>query len=101
MNPFEIATNDIFSCPDFLDTAVLNGKSYAVIASEISVNEKVSLYGVDEGISFFLRVRVADLPTVRRDDEIFFKGVRYRVDSFALDSTGLVWRIHLKSTSSR
>ena len=101
MTPFEIATEDIFANPDFVESATVGGTVVPVIASEISGDPTLSQFGLNEGISFFLRIRKSDLASPQKNDLVTFNGVEYRVDSFALDSSGLVWRVNLKSKSSR
>lgn len=102
MNPFEIATNDIFENPDFIETAMFGSSSVPVIASERTDAAKLTEFGLDEGVSFFLRARRADLAAdPKRNDLVTFNGVEYRVDQAALDSSALVWKIYLKSKSSR
>lgn len=101
MNPFEIATRDIFDNPDFLDEAKIGGATVPVIPSGISEAPVVTEFGVDEGVSFFLRVRRSDLAEPRRNDLVLFHGVEYRVASCSIDASGLVWKIDLKSRSSR
>lgn len=103
MTPFEIMTDDIFGNPDFTDTAAFGQQTgVTVIASEISDDARLTEFGLDDGVSFFLRVRRADLNAEpRKNDLVTFKGVEYRIASFSLDSSGLVYRIDLKSKSSR
>ena len=102
MNPFEIATEDIFSNPDFLDTAIIAGNEVPVIASEITADEKLTEFGLDDGVNFFLRVDrrlLVDPP--KKNMLLSFKGTDYRVAKVTLDSAGLVWKIELLSKSSR
>ena len=102
MNPFETATNDIFLNPDFAETALIGSSTVTVLASEVSADPQLSEFGLDEGVSFFLRVRSVDLAAPpKKNDLITFNGVEYRVASVVLDSSALVYRINLKSKSSR
>ena len=101
MNPFEIATLDIFGNADFLDEATVAGATVPVIASEIAEAPALTEFGLDEGVSFFLRVQKASLAEPRKNDLVVFHGVEYRIARATLDSSGLVWRIDLKSKSSR
>ena len=103
MTPFEVMTDDIFGNPDFTETAAFGQQTgVTVIASEISADSRVDEFGLDEGIDFFLRVRKADLNTEpKKNDLVTFNGIEYRIAAFTLDSSGLVYRIDLKSKSSR
>ena len=102
MTPFEIATNDIFTNADFAEEALFGENRVVVIASELSQDAVLSEFGLDEGASFFLRARAADLNKApAKNDLVTFHGVEYRVSSVVLDSSGLVYRINLKSKSSR
>ena len=102
MNPFETATDDIFQNPDFAETAQFGNSSVTVLASEIQADPQLSEFGLDDGVSFFLRVRAADLAAApKKNDLITFHGVEYRVASVVLDSSALVYRINLRSKSSR
>lgn len=102
MNPFETATNDIFLNPDFAETALIGSSTVTVLASDISADPQLSEFGLDDGVSFFLRVRAVDLAAPpKKNDLITFNGVEYRVASVVLDSSALVYRINLKSKSSR
>lgn len=103
MTPFDIATDDIFGNPDFTETATFGEQTnVTVIASEISADAQLDEFGLDEGVSFFLRVRKSDLTAApKKNDLVTFNGIQYRISSFTLDSSGLVYRINLKSKSSR
>ena len=101
--PFEIATEDIFRNPDFAEKAAFGEQSnVTVIASEMSEDARLTEFGLDEGVDFFLRVRKADLAKApAKNDLITFNGVQYRVSSLTLDSSGIVYKVYLKSKSSR
>lgn len=101
MNPFEVATEDIFANTDFVETATVGSSTVTVLASEITDAAKITEFGLDEGVSFYLRVRVSELATPQRNDLITFHGVEYRIDQAVLDSAGLTWKITLKSKSTR
>ena len=103
MTPFEIAMEDIFENPDFIESATFGEQTnVTVIASEISEDARLDEFGMNEGVSFFLRVRKADLTKQpAKNDLVTFNGIQYRISSFTLDSAGLVYRIYLKSKSSR
>lgn len=102
MNPFEIATEDIFDNPDFLELAVIAGQEVPVIVSELTEDAKLTEFGMDDGVGFFLRVKRQLLPDpLKKNSIVHFRGVDYRVDSAVLDSAGLVCRINLQSKSTR
>lgn len=102
MNPFEIATNDIFENPDFAETATVGGLTVPALASELTADAMLTEFGMDDGVSFFLRVRASDLAAApKKNDPVTFNGVEYRAATVALDSSGLVWRIDLKSKTTR
>ena len=103
MTPFEVMTNDIFENPDFTETADFGTQTgVTVIASEISADALLDEFGTNEGVGFFLRVRKADLAAApKKNDLVKFNGTQYRLASFTLDSSGLVYRIDLKSKSTR
>lgn len=101
MTPFDIATNDIFENPDFADTAEIGGKTVTVLASSIAESAALTEFGMDEGVSFFLRVRKADLKTEpKKNDIVLHHGERFRIASVMLDSAALVYKIDLKSMST-
>lgn len=101
--PFDIATEDIFRNPDFTECAAFGAQTgVIVIASELSEDARLDEYGLDEGVSFFLRVRKESLlAEPKKNDLVSYKGTEYRVSSLSLDSSGLVWRVYLKSKSTR
>ena len=101
--PFDIATDDIFANPDFTETAAFGAQTgVTVIASELSEDARLDEFGLDEGVSFFLRVRKDSLlAEPKKNDIVIYRGTEYRVSSLTLDSSGLVWRVYLKSKSTR
>ena len=102
MNPFEIATDEIFGNDDFAVQATLSGKDVRVLVSEISEDERVGLFGLDEGVNFFLRVRCKDLPAKpKKNDPVFYQSNEYRVEGVFLDSSALCYRINLRSVNTR
>lgn len=103
MNPFELATIDIFSDPNFTDTAIIGGREVTVIRSAITDSPVLSEFGIDEGESFTLQVMKKELLVCapRQNDLVTYGGERFRIQSVELDSSGLVYRITLKSRSSR
>lgn len=101
MNPFEIATDDIFENPDFVETATVGGVPVPVLASELTADAMLTEFGMDDGVSFYLRVRKADLePEPKKNDIVQYHGERFRVASVTLDSAALVYKIDLKSIST-
>lgn len=101
MNPFEQLTSDIFANPDFVETAEFDGRSIPVIASEISEEERLTQFGLDDGVSFFFRVQKIHISGIKRNSKITFRGNTFKVDSISLDSAALCYRVNLKSMSSR
>ena len=102
MNLFEAATQLMMSNPDFTETATFRGSSITVIASELAFAPPVTEFGEDEGESFFLRIEARLLSSPpQKDEQITFRGATYKIDRADLDSAGLVWRVYLKSLSSR
>ena len=101
MTPFDIATADIFTNADFIETALFGEQSIPVIASEIAEDPALGDFGLDEGVSFFLRIRTADAAAIARNDLITFRGQTFRVKSATLDAAGLAWRVYLTSKSTR
>lgn len=101
-SPFDIATEDIFNNPDFTKVATINGQFVTVIRSTTMESPVLSEFGLDEGVSFFLRVQVSGLTAKpKQNDLISFGGTEYRISSCELDSCGLTYKIDLKSKSSR
>ena len=102
MNPFEAATNILMNNQDFTETATFRGASISVVASEIGLAPTLTDFGEDEGESFFLRILASLLLTPpEKYEQITFRGTTYKIDRADLDSAGLVWRVYLKSLSSR
>lgn len=102
MNPFETATRQIMSNPDFTESATFRGASIVVVASELTESPVLTDYGEDDGESFFLRIeaRLLDSPP-KKYELITFRGTSYKIDHADLDSAGLVFRVYLKSLTSR
>lgn len=102
MNPFEAATQIMMSNPDFVETAAFRNGSVPVVASELAFAPTVTEFGEDEGESFFLRIEARLLSSPPAKYELItFRGVEYKIDRADLDSAGLVYRVYLKSLSSR
>ena len=101
MNPFEAATN-IMMNPDVTETATFRNSSITVVASETGMAPTLTDFGEDEGESFFLRIMASALSSPpQKYEEITFRGTAYKIDRADLDSAGLVYRVYLKSLSSR
>ena len=101
-DPFQQAINDIFSDENFISSALFGSSSVPVIVSAIPADEKITQFGIDEGVSFTIQVKTADLASApKRNDLITYQGTEYRVDRVELESSGIVWKIYLKSKSSR
>jgi len=101
-NPFAQATASIFANADFAESATFGSTSAVVIRSKITEAEELRQFGIDEGVSFFLRVQVASLAAPpKRNDLVTFGGVEYRVDRVELDSADQTYAVYLKSKSSR
>lgn len=102
MNPFDAATKIIMSNPDFTDECVIAGTTTSVVASELSEAETLTEYGEDAGVSFFLRVEARLLPNPpKKYNKVVFHGITYKIDRIDLDSAGLVYRIYLRSLTTR
>ena len=104
MNPFEQATIAMMTNPDFGELCYIGGSTNSVtcVCSELAEAEVLTEFGDDAGVSFYLRVeaRLLSVPP-KKYDRIMFRGVMYKIDRVELDSAGLVYRIYLKSLSSR
>lgn len=102
MNPFETATRQIMSNPDFTEMATFRNSSIVVVASELTESPVLTDYGEDDGESFFLRIEARLLTTHPEKYELItFRGKTYKIDHADLDSAGLVFRVYLKSLTSR
>jgi hypothetical protein len=100
MNPFDILIDDIFHAVDFTEKCLVNGKNITCITSAITADSEYTLYGVDEGINFYLMVQAKEY-TPKKNDKITYKNKTYKVDIFTLDSAGKTYNVYLKSLSSR
>ena len=102
MNPFAQATIDMMANPDFGETCIVGGATVTCVCSELTEAALLTEFGDDAGVSFYLRIEGRLLSTPpKKYDKITFRGVQYKVDRCELDSAGLVYRIYLKSLSSR
>lgn len=104
MNPFEQATIDMMTNPDFCEVCYIGGSTVGTtcVCSELTEAAVITEFGDDAGVSFYLRVEARLLATApKKYDKVVFRGVTYKIDRLELDSAGLVYRIYLKSLSSR
>lgn len=99
---FENATITMMSNPDFTETCTFRDSSVVCVSSAITEMPVLNEFGEDEGETFFLRIeaRLLSAPP-RKYERITFRGTTYKIDSFNLDASGLVWNIYLKSLTSR
>ena len=101
-DPFRQVINDIFSDENFTASATFGEAVVPVIVSAIPAEEKITQFGLDEGVSFTIQVKTSDLAAApKRNDLITYQGKEYRADRVELESSGIVWKIYLKSKSSR
>lgn len=100
MNPFDVLIEDIFNANDFTEWCSVNGKRIKCISSSLTVAPQYTLYGIDDGINFYLMVKASDYKP-RKNDKIIFKNGTYKVDMFALDSARKTYNVYLKSLSSK
>ena len=104
MNPFEAATIDMMTNPDFGELCYIGGSTAGTVCvcSELAEAAVLTEFGEDAGESFYLRIekRLISTPP-KKYDLIAFRGTTYKIDRIDLDSAGLVYRIYLKSLSSR
>lgn len=100
MNPFDVLIEDIFNNDDFVDYCFINNKKTKCIASEITNDASYTAFGIDEGISFFLRIKTSDY-NPKNTDKIIYKNHLYKVDNYVLDSAAKTYNVYLKSLSSK
>lgn len=104
MNPFESATIDMMTNPDFGELCYIGGSTAGTtcVCSELSEAAVITEFCDDAGESFYLRIeaRLLSVPP-KKYDRITFRGTTYKIDRIDLDSAGLVYRVYLKSLSSR
>ena len=100
MNPFDYLIEDIFNSSDFVDFCYINNRKTKCIASEITNDASYTAFGIDEGISLFLRLKVSDYKP-DKTDKITYKNHLYKVDNFILDSAAKTYNVYLKSLSSK
>ena len=100
MNIFENFYKDLFASNDFKREVKINGVKMSCIVSQITVNEEFTKYGIDEGVSFYLRVQAKDY-VAKKGDEVEFNGKNYLLDNFVLDGQGLTYKIYLQVDLSK
>ena len=104
MTAFEQATITMMSNPDFTELCYIGGSTAgtACVASELAESPVLTEFGEDEGASFFLRIEARLLSTPpKKYEQITFRGTTYKIDRADIDSAGLVWRVYLKSLTSK
>ena len=102
MNPFEQAIEDIFAMPDFVESCTIGTETVTCIASAVSIDPAVTRFGMDDGESFYLQVKMSDLTAVPAKNSIVtYNGTQYRVDRAQVDSANLTVSIYLKSKSTK
>ena len=102
MNPFEAATIDLMTNPDFTETCTFREVSVTCVCSEIAEAPVITEFGDDDGVTFYLRIEARLLSSApKKYERITFRGTTYKIDRADLDSAGLVYRVYLKSLTSR
>lgn len=100
MTPFDVLIEDIFNAHDFTEWVSVNGRQIKCISSSITADSEYTLYGVDEGINFYLMVKASEY-TPKKNDKLVYKNKPYKVDVFTLDSAGKTYNVYLKALSSK
>lgn len=100
MNPFDFLIEDIFNCNDFVEFCYINNRKTKCISSEINTDSDYTAFGIDNGVSFFLRIK-KDNYRPKKGDLITFKQMKYKVDTFTLDSAGKSYNIYLNSVTTK
>ena len=94
----------MMSNPDFTELCYIGGSTAGTVcvASETAESPVLTEFGDDDGVSFFLRIegRLLSSPP-KKYEHITFRGVTYKIDRADLDSAGLVYRVYLKSLTSK
>ena len=104
MNPFEQATITMMTNPDFGELCYIGGSTVGTtcVCSELSEAAVITEFGDDAGETFYLRIEKRLLATApKKYDRIAFRDTTYKIDRVDLDSAGLVYRVYLRSLSSR
>lgn len=102
MTAFEQATITMMSNPDFVESCTFREASVPCVASETAESPVLTEFGEDDGVSFYLRIegRLLSSPP-KKYEKITFRGTTYKIDRADLDSAGLVYRVYLKSLTSK
>lgn len=101
MNVFEKAIEDIFNIKQFIESFVYQDSTIPCIAIyNENTNTDYTLYGVDDGVNFYLTCKVADF-TPKKGMKITFRNTTYRIDTFYADSFNLSYNILLKSLTTK
>jgi hypothetical protein len=102
MTAFEQATITMMNNPDFVETCTFRESSVPCVASETAESPVLTEFGEDDGVSFYLRIegRLLSYPP-KKYEKITFRGTTYKIDRADLDSAGLVYRVYLKSLTSK
>lgn len=101
---FEQATITMMTNPDFTELCYIGGSTAGTVcvASDLAESPVLTEFGEDDGVSFFLRIEVRLLSTPpKKYEKISFRGTTYKIDRADLDSAGLVYRVYLKSLTSK
>lgn len=102
MNPFEQAVEDIFTMSDFVESCTIGTEAISCIVSAVSIDPAVTRFGMDEGESFYLQVKMSDLTAVpAKNSVVTYRGTQYRVDRAQVDSANLTVSIYLRSKSTK
>lgn len=100
MNIFEKAIEDIFNTKQFFEYAYVNNKKIKIIVYQMSVGEQISIYGNDDGVSFYISCKTEDYQP-QKGDKIRVRKEDYKVMEHTIDSYGICNNIFLKSITSR
>ena len=102
MNPFEQAVEDIFKMSDFTKSCTIGTQTVTCIVSAVLIDPAVTRFGMDEGESFYLQVKMSDLTAVpAKNSLVTYNGTQYRVDRAQVDAAALTVAIYLKSKSTK
>lgn len=101
MNPFQKMIDDVFNCPAFRETAIINDTlQIPVIRYTSSESPVYTEFGVESGITMQLTCKVKDY-SPKKGDRISFDGKMYKVDQFNTDSFNLSYILQLKEIHNK
>lgn len=103
MNPFFKAIDDIFKVPEFLTsfTTIEGEEKPCISVRPLTIEEKVTLFGVDAGESYELTCK-AEVFTPKKGNRITYNGTLYKIeDPIYRDSFGLTYNFTIRSLSSK